>query len=79
MERPQYLVFISLSIVIVVLTGIIYFSDNLLFQRFIGGINPLIASFFLSCWMLFLYLSSFQRLEDRDYKVTLYIQKVIIS
>jgi hypothetical protein len=46
-ERSQYLVFTGLSIGVVVLTGIIYFSNNLLFQRFIGGINPLIASFFI--------------------------------
>lgn len=46
-ERSQYLVFIGLSIGVIVLTGIIYFSDTLLFQRFIGGINPLIASFFI--------------------------------
>ncbi len=46
-ERSQYQIFIGLSIVVIVLTGILYFSDNLLFQRFIGGINPLIASFFI--------------------------------
>ena len=46
-ERSQYPVFIGLSIGIVVLTGILYFTDNLLFQRFIGGINPLIAAFFI--------------------------------
>ncbi len=46
-ERPQYQVFTGLSIGVVVLTGILYFSDNLLFKRFIGGINPIIASFFI--------------------------------
>ncbi len=46
-ERSQYLVFIGLSIVAVGLTGIAYFSNNLLFQQFIGGINPLIASLFI--------------------------------
>ena len=46
-ERSQYQVFIGLSFGIVVLTGILYFTDNLLFQRFIGGINPLIAAFFI--------------------------------
>lgn len=46
-ERSQYLVFISVSIVIVVLAGILYFSDNLLFSRFISTINPLIASFLI--------------------------------
>jgi hypothetical protein len=44
-ERLQYQVYIGLSIVVVGLTGIIYFSDNLLFQRFIGRINPLILLF----------------------------------
>ncbi|VVB97487.1 Uncharacterised protein [uncultured archaeon] len=46
-ERLQYLVYIGLSIVVVGLTGIAYFSNNLIFQRFIGGINPLIASLFI--------------------------------
>jgi len=46
-ERLQFLVFIVLSIVIAVLTGILYFSDNLFFSRFIGTINPLIASFLI--------------------------------
>ena len=46
-EWSQYLVFIGLSIVVMGLTGIIYFSNNLLFQRFIGGVNPLIAAFFI--------------------------------
>lgn len=30
-----------------VLVGIGYFSDNLLFQRFLGGINPLAVGFFI--------------------------------
>ncbi|VVB87971.1 Uncharacterised protein [uncultured archaeon] len=46
-ERSQYLVFIGLSIGVVGLTGILYFSNNLLFQRFIGGINPLVAASFI--------------------------------
>lgn len=46
-ERSQYQVFTGLSIGIVVLTGILYFSDNFLFSRFIGRINPLIVSFFI--------------------------------
>ncbi len=46
-ERSQYQVYIGLSIGIIMLTGILNVSDNLLFQRFIGGINPLTASFFI--------------------------------
>ena len=43
-ERSQYLVFAGLSMGAIGLTGILYFSDRFLFERFIGGINPLIAS-----------------------------------
>jgi hypothetical protein len=43
-ERSQYLVFIGLSIAVAGMTGIIYFSNDLPFQRFIGGIDPLIAA-----------------------------------
>ncbi len=46
-ERFQYLVIIALSIGAVGLTGIIYFSNNLPFERFIGSINPLIAALFI--------------------------------
>jgi hypothetical protein len=42
-ERLQYLVFIGLSLGVVALTAIAYFSDPLLFQKFLGKINPLIA------------------------------------
>jgi len=42
-ERLQYMVFIGLSLGIIALTAIAYFSDPLLFQRFLGKINPLIA------------------------------------
>ncbi|MDL5503242.1 MAG: hypothetical protein QSU88_08495, partial [Candidatus Methanoperedens sp.] len=46
-ERSQYLVYTGLSIVVAGLTGIAYFSNCLIFQRFIGGINPLTASLFI--------------------------------
>lgn len=46
-ERLQYLVFIGLSIGIFGLTGIGYFSNNLLFQRFLGRANPLLAIIFI--------------------------------
>lgn len=42
-ERLQYLVFIGLSLGVVALTAIAYFSDPLPFQKFLGKINPLIA------------------------------------
>lgn len=46
-ERLQYQVYIGLSIGVVGLTGIGYFFNNLLFQRFLGGINPLIVILFI--------------------------------
>lgn len=42
-ERLQLLVLVGLSLGIVVLTFIAYLSDRLLFQRFLGRINPLLA------------------------------------
>jgi len=45
-DRLQYLVFIGLSLGILGFTGILYFSDNQLFQRFLGKRNPLIALLF---------------------------------
>ncbi len=46
-ERLQYLVYLGLSIGVIGLTGLGYFSDNLLFQRFLGKINLLIAILFI--------------------------------
>jgi len=46
-ERLQYLVFIGLSIGVAGLTGIGYFSNHLLFQRFLGRINPFVAILFI--------------------------------
>jgi len=46
-ERSQYQVYIGLSVGILMLTVILHLSDNLLFKRFIGGINPLSASFLI--------------------------------
>jgi len=45
-NRLQYLVFIGLSLGISGFTGILYFSNKLLFQRFLGGIDPLMAFLF---------------------------------
>jgi len=47
-DRSQYLAYIGLSIGVLGLTGILYYSDALLFQRFIGEINPLIAFFIVA-------------------------------
>jgi len=42
-EESQYRIFLGLSIVVMVLTGITYFTNNQPFERFIGGLNPLLA------------------------------------
>lgn len=49
-ERLQYLVFAGLSIGVIVLTGVGYFSNHLLFQRFLGNLNPLFVFFFIIFW-----------------------------
>ncbi len=43
-ERLQYRVLIGLSIVVTCLTGIIYFTNNQSLERFIGGLNPILAA-----------------------------------
>ena len=42
-EWLQYQVYLGLCIAVMGLTGIIYFMNNQPFERFIGGINPLLA------------------------------------
>jgi len=42
-NRLQYLIFIALSLGVLGFTGILNFSNHLLFQRFLGRINPLVA------------------------------------
>ena len=42
-EESQYRIFLGLSIVVMVLTGITYFTNDQPFERFIGGLNPLLA------------------------------------
>ena len=42
-NRVQYLVFAGLSLGVLGSVAILYLSDNLLFQRFLGRINPLLA------------------------------------
>lgn len=46
-ERIQYKVFIGLSIIAISLTAILYIANDLLFHRFIGNINPLVAVVFI--------------------------------
>jgi hypothetical protein len=55
-EKLQYLVYIGLSVGAVGLTGIVGFLNPLAFERFIGGINPLITSF-LVVFLGFILLS----------------------
>lgn len=43
-EKQQYKVFIGLSVAVTAMAGALYYSDNFIFERFIGYINPLIAS-----------------------------------
>ena len=45
-NRLQYLIFFGLSFGALGFTAILYYSNNLLFRRFLGRINPLIAFLF---------------------------------
>lgn len=47
-DRLQYLIFIALSVGVLGFTGILYFSNKQIFQRFIGRLNPLIAFLFIA-------------------------------
>jgi hypothetical protein len=42
-ESFQYIVFLSLSVIVIFLTGITYISNSSSFQRFFGRFNPLLA------------------------------------
>ena len=42
-ERFQYLVYLGISLVIISFTFVLYFSGRQVFQRFLGGINPLVV------------------------------------
>jgi hypothetical protein len=46
-EKLQYIVFIGLSVGAIGLAAILHFFNNLIFERLIGSINPLIAAFFV--------------------------------
>jgi hypothetical protein len=46
-DRLQYLIFTGASLGILGCTGILYVSNPMLFQRFIGHINPLLTGCFL--------------------------------
>jgi hypothetical protein len=56
-QRSQYLVFIGLSIGVAGLIAIVYSSSNLIFQRFLGRINPFVA--FLFVFLLGLFFLSY--------------------
>ena len=46
-EKLQYQVFAALSVTVFALTSIAYFLDTLIFQQFLGEINPFAASFLI--------------------------------
>ncbi len=46
-ERNQVLVFFGISLIVLILTGILYVRNAPLFQPFFGKINPLIAIFII--------------------------------
>lgn len=46
-DRLQYLIFFSLSLAVTGLTGMIYFTNDQPFERFIGKVNPLLAGIFI--------------------------------
>lgn len=54
-EKLQYQALACLSIVVLGLTGLVYSFDNLVFQRFLDGINPLIAGFSIVVLALVLF------------------------
>lgn len=43
-ERPQFLILAAISIGVLTLTAAGYYLDRLLFQRFLGKVNPVLAS-----------------------------------
>ena len=55
-ERSQYRIFAALSAGTIVLTGLLQYSNEHIFQRVMGGINPLAASL-LVVVLGFVYLS----------------------
>ena len=55
-ERLQYMVYIGLSLVILIFTSVLFFSDSQVFQRFLGNIHP-IKAFLAAISLGFLLLS----------------------
>ena len=57
-EKLQYIVYLSLSAIVFILTIITYFSNSASFRRFFGRINPLLVVFvvFVLGLILFSYL-----------------------
>ena len=47
-DKSQYLILVSLSVMVIGFVGILHISDGQLFQRFIGKINPLLAFLLVS-------------------------------
>jgi hypothetical protein len=56
-NKPQYLLFISLSVSMLILTGILYGLDKSSYQRFLGRMNPLLI--FIITMLLGILLMSF--------------------
>ncbi len=48
-ERSQYLALIGLSLIVLGLTGAMYFYDHLVFQLYFGSANPLIVTLSIIC------------------------------
>lgn len=57
-ERFQYLVYLSLSLVVFIFTMVLHFNKRQVFQRFLGGIHPL-AAFLTAIVLGFILLSFF--------------------
>ena len=60
-EQLQYLIFIGLSVGVAVLTGILYFRNNLFFKSYIGRINLLIEILFFILLGIILFYFSLSR------------------
>lgn len=42
-EQLQYIVYLAISLVVIIGTGILYFSNKLIYQPFFGQINPIVG------------------------------------
>lgn len=59
-KKSQYQIYFSLSFIVAILAAILFFSDEQVFQRFIGSINPLLAclTIIIAGFILLSYLIS---------------------